>query len=186
MNSSVEKIYGATIKVLSEEGVEACSLSKIRDTSKLAIGTIYYYFKNKEDILNSLYLELIKELVEATDFSVEKKDYKKTFDKVMGQMLSYDMDNDAKSKVRFALMLSNFITDESMDRMYVLLDQMKQLLAKGVVAGMVEDTNKKTLINQCLWQLAFINNQLEQAGKKRTVNISNSGLNFLWKAVKVD
>lgn len=185
MNTSVLKIYEATTKVICEEGVEACSLSKIRDTSSLAIGTIYYYFKNKEDILNSLYLSLVKELIGAADFSVSKKDYQKTFKIVMGELLEYDRIHPEKAQVRFALMQSKFITQETEERAYDYLTPLKELLSDGVDEGVVEDTNKKTLINQCLWQLAFIANQLQQAGKKRTENILNSGISFLWKAIHV-
>lgn len=53
-----EAIYQASIKLLNERGFHSTPMSLIAKEANVAAGTIYLYFKNKEDMLNKLYLEI--------------------------------------------------------------------------------------------------------------------------------
>lgn len=53
-----EAIYLAAIKLLNENGFQSTPMSAIAKEAKVAAGTIYLYFENKEDMLNKLYLEI--------------------------------------------------------------------------------------------------------------------------------
>ncbi|MCR6107526.1 TetR/AcrR family transcriptional regulator [Salipaludibacillus agaradhaerens] len=74
-----EQIIDAAVKVIAKNGYHQSQVSKIAKEAGVADGTIYLYFKNKEDILISLFeekmgkfVERIKEKMEA-ETSVEKK-----------------------------------------------------------------------------------------------------------------
>ncbi len=49
-----EKIYEIAAKVFGERGYDGASLDEIALRSKVAKGTIFYYFKNKEELFLSL------------------------------------------------------------------------------------------------------------------------------------
>lgn len=50
-----EKIYKNAIKLIRNKGFENISVSEICDKSDVSIGTFYYYFKTKQDILFEIY-----------------------------------------------------------------------------------------------------------------------------------
>lgn len=50
-----EKINKAAIAVISREGFHAATTDKIAEEAAVAVGTIYNYFKSKEDILLSIF-----------------------------------------------------------------------------------------------------------------------------------
>jgi TetR/AcrR family fatty acid metabolism transcriptional regulator len=52
-----KQIIDAAVIVIAENGYHAAQVSKIAKTAGVADGTIYLYFKNKEDILVSLFEE---------------------------------------------------------------------------------------------------------------------------------
>ena len=52
-----QKILHAAIKVFSERGFYNSRVSEIAKEAEVADGTIYLYFKNKDDILISLFEE---------------------------------------------------------------------------------------------------------------------------------
>ncbi|WP_147803447.1 TetR/AcrR family transcriptional regulator [Alkalicoccus halolimnae] len=52
-----DKIIDAAVKVIAENGYHHSQVSKIAKEAGVADGTIYLYFKNKEDILISLFEE---------------------------------------------------------------------------------------------------------------------------------
>ncbi|MCC3374941.1 TetR/AcrR family transcriptional regulator [Cohnella sp. REN36] len=57
-------ILDAAVKVFAETGYHGSQVSKIAREAGVADGTIYLYFKNKEDILISLFRERLGELVD--------------------------------------------------------------------------------------------------------------------------
>ncbi|SDT50131.1 transcriptional regulator, TetR family [Paenibacillaceae bacterium GAS479] len=57
-------ILDAALKVIAENGFHGSQVSKIAKEAGVADGTIYLYFKKKEDILISLFQEKLGDLVE--------------------------------------------------------------------------------------------------------------------------
>lgn len=58
------KIIEAAVAVIAEKGFHQAQVSKIAKRAGVADGTIYIYFKNKEDILVSLFSEKMGDFVE--------------------------------------------------------------------------------------------------------------------------
>ncbi len=59
-----ERILQAAIKIFSEKGFFNAKVSEIAASAGVADGTIYLYFKNKDDLLISLFEEKMGEVVE--------------------------------------------------------------------------------------------------------------------------
>ncbi len=57
------RILSAAVKVFAEHGFHNSKVSEIAKKAKVADGTIYLYFKNKDDILISLFEESLKLLI---------------------------------------------------------------------------------------------------------------------------
>ncbi|MFC7393707.1 TetR/AcrR family transcriptional regulator [Scopulibacillus cellulosilyticus] len=72
-----KQIIDAAVKVIAENGFHRSQVSKIAKRAGVADGTIYIYFKNKEDILVSLFKEKMGQFVEKIEAEIkEKKDAK--------------------------------------------------------------------------------------------------------------
>ncbi len=52
-----DQILDAARKLLFSQGIEKISISRISKEAELGVGTIYFYFKNKEDIFIALQQE---------------------------------------------------------------------------------------------------------------------------------
>ena len=50
-------IVDAAIKVFAEKGYHGTRISDIADHAEIAYGLVYHYFKNKEEILDTIFLE---------------------------------------------------------------------------------------------------------------------------------
>lgn len=68
-----KKIIDAAVMVIAENGYHAAQVSKIAKKAGVADGTIYLYFKNKEDILISLFKEKMGMHVEKIRKELEGK-----------------------------------------------------------------------------------------------------------------
>jgi TetR/AcrR family transcriptional regulator, fatty acid metabolism regulator protein len=60
-----QRILNAAVKVFARKGYFAAKVSEIAHKADVADGTIYLYFKNKEDILVNLFDELMAEHLES-------------------------------------------------------------------------------------------------------------------------
>lgn len=68
----IQIIEGA-IEVIAENGFHASQVSKIAKKANVADGTIYLYFKNKEDILISVFRDKMGYFVEETMHAIKDK-----------------------------------------------------------------------------------------------------------------
>lgn len=66
-------IIEAAVKVIAENGYHASQVSKIAKQAGVADGTIYLYFKNKEDILVSVFEEKMGEFIEKIKAAIKEK-----------------------------------------------------------------------------------------------------------------
>jgi len=55
-------VIDATIKVINEIGFASASISKIAKEAGVSVGTIYIYYKNKEDLVISVYYYVKEEM----------------------------------------------------------------------------------------------------------------------------
>lgn len=67
-------ILDAALKVIAENGYHNAQVSRIAKEAGVADGTIYLYFKNKEDILISLFRDRLGDLVQLFHDSIQETD----------------------------------------------------------------------------------------------------------------
>ena len=53
-----QAIFDATLRLITERGFHATPTSRIAKEAGIAAGTLYLYFKSKDELLNQLYLEV--------------------------------------------------------------------------------------------------------------------------------
>jgi AcrR family transcriptional regulator len=78
----------AALKLIAGQGFHAAPMSQIAEEANIGVGTIYRYFKNKDELINGLYLEIRKRMAEA---------------------IGKDQDDSAPVKTQFVKSLQNLI-----------------------------------------------------------------------------
>ena len=58
-------LFRATVKLVNEIGFVSSSVAKIAKEAGISPATIYIYYKNKEDLLVSTYIDIKKDLIKA-------------------------------------------------------------------------------------------------------------------------
>src|SRR5512135_3354892 len=66
-----QKIIEAAIEVFSKDTFQNSSISEIAQKANVAEGTIYQYFKNKEDLFFSIPIEKTKEFTRELDLHLQ-------------------------------------------------------------------------------------------------------------------
>lgn len=84
-----EAIIDAAVKVIAKFGYHQAQVSKIAKEARVADGTIYLYFKSKEDVLISLFSEKMGHFIEAAKEKINQYDHAEDQLKALIQMHFY-------------------------------------------------------------------------------------------------
>lgn len=80
------EILDATLRLFSAKGYFGTSMQDIRREAGVSIGTIYHYFKNKEEIATALYDSLLEQMTERTAHYLTTE---KTFEAACRALITY-------------------------------------------------------------------------------------------------
>jgi len=69
-----QDMLAAALQLFSEKGYHNVSMHEIAQNSEFAIGTLYKFFKNKEDLYKALILEQVEKFEEALTKAIEEPD----------------------------------------------------------------------------------------------------------------
>lgn len=137
-----EQIIDAAVKVIAENGYHHSQVSKIAKEADVADGTIYLYFKNKEDILISLFEEKMGNFVDKIQEklsgvpSVEEK----LLIMIEMHFMQLEMDHDLAIVTQLELRQSNisirYKINEVLKRYLLLVDS---ILKEGVEKGVFDE-----------------------------------------------
>lgn len=81
----IDAIYNATLSLTQQMGFGGITMARIARDAGIATGTLYIYFKNKEELINSLYLHLKRK--KARSF-IADMDFDKPLKVVLKQMFT--------------------------------------------------------------------------------------------------
>lgn len=133
-----DQIINAAVKVIAKNGYHHSQVSKIAKEAGVADGTIYLYFKNKEDILISLFEEKMGVFVQKSQecLSEESSIEKKLLLLIEMHLKQLEADYDLAIVTQLELRQSNIVLrhriNEILKGYLALIDS---ILLEGVEAG---------------------------------------------------
>ena len=86
-------VLQTALELVTEQGVEATSLSQIIKESGVANGTVYHHFKNKNEIIAELYLMLAQDFGTVIMRNIPLSNIKKQFPIMWKNMFYYFINN---------------------------------------------------------------------------------------------
>jgi len=132
------------IEVLAKRGFQATTIQEIADASGLGKGTVYHYFKTKEEILSVVSEEIFHEMERsfgAALFRIDKPMEK--LSALIEEALNVTKDVEYLFIVYTELWLMNLRGDHNNDYMSVIKNLHDDL--KKLVAGMIDEGKKQGL-----------------------------------------
>lgn len=133
-----ERITAAAVEVFAEKGFHQARVADIARRAGVADGTIYLYFKNKEDILLSvfeekmdLFLAGVSEALEGIDDPIERM---RTFARFHATRVEHD--RPVAEVLQVELRLSNkFLREYRPTKLWAYLDILQDIVRQGQASG---------------------------------------------------
>ena len=137
-----ELISEAAVQVFAEKGFHQARVSDIARRAGVADGTIYLYFKNKEDLLLNIFEEsmdvMLRDLSAAMDGATDPLERIRRF---AGYHLMQVRDHQALAEVlQVELRLSTkFLKDYRPEKLWAYLEVFREIIRDGQSAGIIRE-----------------------------------------------
>ncbi|MFL0197202.1 TetR/AcrR family transcriptional regulator [Clostridium sp. WILCCON 0269] len=142
-----ESIFTATIQLINEIGFSDTSMSKIAKKASVSPSTIYVYFKNKNDMINKLYLTIKQKMSQEMFHDINASTpIKVGFESVFRNYINFLLNH--KDYFLFIEQFANspLIQNLSREESLNLFSPMYQLFEKGKSKNIFKEVDTNILI----------------------------------------
>lgn len=169
----------ATICLVNNDGFHAAPMSKIAKMAQISPGTIYLYFKNKQDLINQVYLEVKKELT-AYAFADYKEeiDVQNGFEKIWKRIAEFKFQELDKALFLNQCDITPMLDDESRQEGIKHLQPLLNIWERGKKEGVIKPLSPYLLYAYTIYPLSF----LIHSKKRGTFSLTNKDIKATYQA----
>ena len=179
-------LFEATVKLVNEIGFAASSVSKIAKEANVSPSTLYVFFKNKEDLLVSTYMEikldLSRAMLDRFDDSLPIRDILRN--------TWLDMFNYISSNLHYFQFIEQFanspyadqVDREALERPYLPLIE---TLERGIQQKIIKDVDRNLLGAFLYHPLSRLANPRLCHGWQLTQEDLETAFDMAWDAIKL-
>lgn len=144
-----KKILDAATKVFARVGFSNTRIQDVAQEAGIAHGTVYLYFKSKDDLFISIFQESLGELIDYISSEVQKKD---SAEDKLRRMISLQLDVIEENPDLTKLILiefpgtGNFLNDRNIDVLSNYIDMIGDVLKNGIEEGIFSTNVKPDII----------------------------------------
>jgi AcrR family transcriptional regulator len=177
-------ILDAATRLFAERGLAAAPTSEISNWAGVAEGTLFTYFRTKDDLINSLYREIKLELADAmmSDFP-RKKNVRTRLRHVWDRYVNWGIANPQQRKVLAQLTVSEVLTKESRDAGSAPFVEFQKMIRDGIEQRVFRNDVPVELISKSLTALVETTIDLTVSNPSQTKKYRDSGFQMYWSGV---
>ncbi len=166
-----EAIHEAAVSVLGQYGVEGMTMERVAAAAKMAKGSLYCYFKSKQDLLRFVHEKLIEPIIQeindvvASDIPAIEK---------LKRMAASGCNHVMKHHATFALLHQDsavrvLIEESDRNKREVAVQQYASVFRQGMAEGILTETDPENLARMFfgamieLFHRALVSEQADEA-----------------------
>jgi AcrR family transcriptional regulator len=177
-------ILDAATRLFAERGLTAAPTSEISKLAGVAEGTLFTYFKTKDDLINALYREVKLDLADAmmSDFP-RKKNISTKLRHVWDRYVSWGIANPRQRKVLAQLTVSEALTKESRDAGSAPFVEFQAMIRDAIEQRVFRNDVPVELISKSLAALVEATIDLTESNRARAKQYRDSGFQMFWAGI---
>jgi len=182
-----EQVLETTLDLITELGFHATPMALIIKKSKVAAGTIYHHFKNKEDLIDTLYSELKAEMGKAIVQGInEEMIYKEKFFKIWKNLFSFYLSNPKKFEFLENYAHSPFIRKEIKEISKSYYRPAIDFIESGVKLGILRELPVDISMNLIFGNISTFVRMIHQEEITLNENLLEQIIQSSWDSVKTN
>jgi AcrR family transcriptional regulator len=177
-------ILDAATRLFAERGLTAAPTAEISKQAGVAEGTLFTYFKTKDDLINALYREIKVELADAmmSDFP-RKKNVRTRLRHVWDRYVRWGISNPKQRKVLAQLQVSEVLTKESRDAGSVPFVEFQVMIRDAIEQHVFRNDLPVELISKSLAALVEATIDLMVSNPSKSNKYRDSGFQMFWASI---
>ena len=177
-------ILDAATRLFAERGLTAAPTSEISKQASIAEGTLFTYFKTKDDLINALYREIKLELADAmmSDFP-RKKNVRTRLRHVWDRYVNWGIANPKQRKVLAQLQVSEVLTKESKDAGSAPFVEFQIMIRDAIEQRVFRNDFPVELISKSLAALVEAAIDLTESNPSKAKQYRDSGFQMFWAGI---
>jgi AcrR family transcriptional regulator len=137
----VDLIYKSSLELIRTDGIAGLTMSKLARRAGLATGTLYIYFKSKEELLNTLYLKLNAESAERFMMGYDPEvSLQSSLKKVWLNYLKHRIEHYDESIFLEQYYRSPFISKDHLEKAESMKTPVHSLIRRGKEEGFIRES----------------------------------------------
>jgi AcrR family transcriptional regulator len=177
-------ILDAATRLFAERGLLAAPTSEISKRAAVAEGTLFTYFKTKDDLINSLYREIKLELADAmmSEFP-RKKNVRTRLRHVWDRYVNWGVANREQRKVLAQLKVSDILTNASKEAGNAPFVEIETMIRDAIQRRVFRDDLPVELVSKSLGALAEATMDLMTLHPTKANTYRDSGFQMFWSCI---
>jgi len=177
-------ILDAATRVFAERGLTAAPTSEISKQAGVAEGTLFTYFKTKDDLINALYREIKLELADAMMSGFPRKtSVRNRLRHVWDGFVNWGVANPQQRKVLAQLQVSGMLSKESFEAGSTPFVEMQDMIRDAMEQRILRAELPIELISKVLAALAEATMDLIVLKPAMANKYRNSGFEIYWAGI---
>jgi AcrR family transcriptional regulator len=177
-----EAILAAATRVFAESGL-AAPTSAISKAAGIAEGTLFTYFRTKDDLINELYREIKLELAKAIVSGLSrKKDFRGRLQYFWNSYVNWGVAYPDRRKALAQLRVSDRLTQETKTAGQASFGEFEGLARQAMADGVLRDCPLEFL-SAAIGALAEMTMELMAANPRGAAKYRSQGFALLWSGI---
>ena len=183
--NKIEQIFQATLRLVAVEGFSGLRMGDVAKGAKIATGTLYIYFKDKQALINAVYLYLKEQM--AAQYIVQEdleKPYKSSFDAIWKKYFFATLNNPEASAFIEQYYRSPYFNKKSKDQAYQSLQPIYDLLERGKKEKLIKNIDSDLLIAQLNGPILDMVKMHYAGNLEVNTQMVNHAIQMAWDGIK--
>ena len=184
-DSKIQQIFAATLKLVVQRGVAGITMRQVAKEAKMATGTLYIYFKDKEKLITDLYYSCRASSLNAYFRGYHPTmPYKEGLKIVWTNILNHRLENFDESVFMEQCYHSPFMSESTKEMNQQLLQPLFKLIDRGREEKMLKDLDTMLLLISMMGSITGLIKYINYHKKKATEDLVKSAFTICWDGLK--
>jgi AcrR family transcriptional regulator len=184
-DNKIQQVFTATLKLVVQSGVAGITMRQIAKEAKMATGTLYIYFKDKDELINQLYASCRASSVN-TYFNGYNTTlpFKEGFKVIWNNILNHRLENFDVAVFMEQCYHSPFISESTKEMSRQLLQPLFKLIERGREENVLKDLDTIMLLIFMVGSITEVIKYINYHKKKLTDDMIKNAFIICWDGLK--
>ncbi|MDA0177539.1 TetR/AcrR family transcriptional regulator [Mesoflavibacter profundi] len=179
-----QRIIITMLELVVKQGVYATPMSQVAKEANVAVGTIYHYFNNKQEILEEIYKLINQDFGVVLMANLPDDEYRKQFETVCLNFFNYYVGNPLAFKFMEFVAVPPLISLELSGSVREYITDVKDFFLKGIEEGYLKDAQLRHLMLTTAGCITSTIKLKEKNAIEITNDVINQTMEMAWDCVR--